>query len=135
MEITTLVWAQIEDYLVIAQTKMTPSRKEWSDLLDCMRRMNYRGALVHTEGGSPNALQRKQLRDTVGNSEIYTAILTDSPIVRAAMTALNLFVKSPMRGFTPNDIEEALSYMQVPSRLRPDFQTTLATLKQQLKSL
>jgi hypothetical protein len=128
-----LVWCWSDDILLLAQTKAPPSPGEWGSLLAGMRKP-YRGALVYTEGGAPSALQRKQLRDTVfRDGDIPpSAILTDSTVVRAAMTALNLFLGGRIKAFPYEEIEAGLRYIGAPEAQWPSLKQALAELRREI---
>jgi hypothetical protein len=79
-------------------------------------------------GGSPSAFQRKQLREVIKSADVQSAVLTNS-----AITALNLFMRNPIRAFAPNDIEQALAYIKAPAAFIPEIKSSLQRLKQELQ--
>lgn len=90
-------------------------------------------ALVHTEGGSPSALQRKQLREFVErHGAMRGAILTESVIARMAITAINLFSKGLSTPFAPSAIDDALVHLQTPKKDWAEAKAALAELKKEL---
>ena len=127
-----LAWSWVENFYVGVHTANTPFTQEWEAMISEINARKFSGSLIYTEGGAPSALQRKQLRDTIGQTPMNTAVLTNSSIARTAITALNLFMRNPVRAFPPNDLEAALQYVQAPPRLWPTMKQELYALKQQL---
>jgi hypothetical protein len=127
-----LVWAWVEDFHVGVHTATTPSAEEWDAMVADLKTRKMSGSLIYTLGGSPSAKQRKQLRDTIGERAIYTAVLTDSAIARAAIVALNLFMRNPVHPFPPDELEQALQYTKAPPRLWTELKKALHSLKLQL---
>src|SRR5690606_12922715 len=88
----------VEGFLLAAHTATNPSHAEWGAMttyVKSLRPDQLKGTLVYTEGGSPNALQRKQLRDAFLQGRGVSppsAVLTNSALARTAITALNLFL-------------------------------------------
>lgn len=66
------------------------------------------GILVSTAGATISATQREQLQQAFDRSRMRAAVLTDSRLVRGAVTALSWF-KIPVRAFEPNKFEAAIA--------------------------
>lgn len=72
--------------------------------------------LVVTEGGSPRPAERKQL-DRIAEphkSRIKFAIVTESTVARGVLVAIRVIYPF-YQGFSPNDIQGALRFLDVPS--------------------
>jgi hypothetical protein len=131
----TLAYCWVEGFIITVHTEQAPSSQERTTMVSDPRLASYTGALIYTLGGSPGALQRKQLRDAISSKETCAAVLTSSAIARAAITALNLFTRNAIRAFAPSDLEQALTHLKAPESLRPQLKTALAQLKQELQIL
>jgi hypothetical protein len=125
---------RVGQFVVGVHTSIHPTQEEWEQLLDLARvpPEQHTGSLIYTEGGSPSALQRKQLRDAMVQAKIasqLSAVLTDSIIARTAITALNLFLGNRVRAFPSTAIDEGLTYIQAPLDVWPQIKQVLDELK------
>jgi hypothetical protein len=129
-----LVGRLVGDFYIGVHTKHPPSQAEWELMFAMITQGKTKGALFHTEGGSPSAFQRKQLRDFVGTHPypLKGSILTDSVVARMAITAINLFTKGLSTPFAPHDIDAALVNMGASKEQWPELKKALAELKQEL---
>lgn len=123
--------------MIAVHTAEHPTATEWNEVIELTTQspVKFAGSLVYTEGGSPSALQRKQLRDALvqsGSEKQLTAVLTESIVARTAITALNLFLGGTVKPFPPNEIEEALRYINTPSSLWKTMQDNLKEMKHAL---
>jgi hypothetical protein len=132
--IKNLAWRFVEDVYVGAHTAKPPSQPEWDSMLEqVLQNGRIRVGLIYTEGGSPSALQRKQLRDVTERLNMRgSAILTSSVVARAAITAINLFSKDFSAAFPPHHIENALRHLGVSVELWPTIKKELAAVKREL---
>jgi hypothetical protein len=127
----TFQWKIVQGIHVSAFGVNPPSNEEWNAMINgfIANQSQITGVLVYTAGGAPNALQRKRSRDISNMPK--TALLTDSALARAAMTALNLFIKS-FKAFAPNDLNGAFEYLAVPPDSQDAIKQTLSALQQEL---
>jgi hypothetical protein len=128
------VWRIVGNVHVDVMTKEAPTFTEWEEMTAEFQQQSsqIRALLVYTEGGAPNAIQRKRLRDTQTQMP-KAALLTNSIVARMAMTAVNLFFKDTFRAFTPQEIDEALRYLAIPPADWPEIKKALGELREQLK--
>ena len=132
-----LISRRVDLFIIGVHTAAPPSAAEWEQLLELGRCAppGHLGTLIYTEGGSPSALQRKQLRETMTQSKLEsqrTAVLTDSLIARTAITALNIFLGGTLKAFSPTAVEAALSYLEAPTKVRPLLIQALEEMKSEL---
>jgi hypothetical protein len=132
-----LVWRIVEHIYVGVHNTQPPSQTEWDAMLaDLARDGAIKIALIHSEGGSPSALQRKQLRDVSREIGVLRgAVLTGSVVARAAITAINLFSKNFSTAFPPHEVDAALSHLEAPREHWPLLKKELAALKRELSIL
>jgi hypothetical protein len=71
--------------------------------------------LVVTAGGAPTPLQRRQLMQATSTAmpDVRAAILTSSTFVRGIVTAMSI-LEPQYRAFSPDSMEDALRYLQLP---------------------
>lgn len=102
-------------------SKRSPSDAEWDEYLGHVRdaRELTRGgisavnAVVVTDGGAPDAAQRKRLADVVRGWEPLAAVISESLLVRGVVTAL-AWLGMSVRFFPVNEVSAALSWAAVP---------------------
>jgi hypothetical protein len=69
-----------------------------------------------TDGGAPNAAQRKRLVDRVMQGQRPRAvIITDSILVRGVVTAFSWLARTEFSVFKPSDIRQALREVRLPA--------------------
>jgi hypothetical protein len=114
-------------------TTQDPSQEAWDQALELIRKatagvdVSKIASLVITDGGAPNAVQRKQLNDMFGGpiqSAAVTVALTN-PVKRGVATAL-LWLNPSFRAFQPSDFDRALQHLGLESAKS----TILGSLKQ-----
>jgi hypothetical protein len=125
----------VGEFYVGSHTKDPPSREEWETILQDCERYNPRAGLFYTEGGSPSALQRKQLTDSLRRmkSPMKGAVLTESRIARVAITAINLFTRGASTAFAPREIDAALTHIGAPVEVWIDLKKALRELNRRLQ--
>jgi hypothetical protein len=107
---------RVVDVLVFVHTAESPTDEEWEELLEYYRKASelpeYK-TLVLSIGGAPNAGQRVRLSEIIGEKPTRIAVLTPSPLVRAAGIAVSWF-RPNIRMFNPTDVRAALEHLGVP---------------------
>ena len=87
-----------------------------------------RALLVVTDGGGPNAAQRKVIVEAYGPAPVPVAICSSSRAARAIVTAISWFYPQPMRSFERSDIPRALQFLGIQGELARTIQEALPTL-------
>lgn len=97
-----------------------PAPADWNAYVEAIQAEAERGVsvgqmrtLVFSDGGGPNAAQRKVTSDLREGRSTPQAIVTVSGITRAAITALRLW-NPHCRAFAPSDMSAALDFLGVP---------------------
>ena len=125
---------EVGDVLVFVHTNDAPSDPEWEKALELLRnRASSSGlrTLVYTAGGAPNAAQRARLNAVIGATKPPIAVLTSSPIARAAGTAISWF--NPMfKVFGPDDVDNALDHLALRGIERTHAREALLEMKRDL---
>jgi len=103
--------------LVIVHGDVAPSREDWAHVCEAIKD-NFRGArgqLVMTAGPAPNASQRKAALDLLPKGYVAppAAVLTETVLVRGAITALNWFLNDSHRAFKPSDVAGVAKHLKI----------------------
>ncbi len=134
---TAITWRWVGDFLLEVVSDVDVSDSDWSALLETLNRNRSRvkGVLVWTKGGTPSARQRSQLRDILdAGSPVRAAVLTESKMVRVALTALNLFLENEARPrpFTLEELDDALAHLQLPRESWPQCHEAIMEMQREL---
>jgi hypothetical protein len=100
--------------LVVVHGKAHPTDADWQLYLDALERNMpaIEAQLVVTDGGSPNAAQRRRsLELAAGYPMPPTAVVTTSVLARGAVSALSWFMKDRIRAFRRNEFDEACTFI------------------------
>lgn len=112
---------RVGDVLLVIHSTIPPDNEEWEGLFAIHHDLGRTpdGAnlvLVHSDGGGPDARQRKRIAEVAARNRI--ALLTRSPVVRAIGTAVRWF-NPDLRVLSPDDLEGARVHLDVaPERWR-----------------
>lgn len=130
----TAAWQWVGNYLIEAFAAETLDKVKWAELMReiAARRSTLQGVLVLPGSPVPSATQRAQLTEALGGSTVKAAILSDSALVRTALTAINYFVQGQARAFAPTQVDAAFAYLGVPRDQYPLIRQAMATLQQEL---
>lgn len=102
------------DLVVSRESFESPSDEEWDDFLRLLRsrgdNFSKLRILVVTDGGGPNAPQRKLLEETLKGRPVRVAIVTDSAKSRFIASAVSLFNRDH-KGFAKGEIQSAYKHL------------------------
>jgi hypothetical protein len=91
--------------------------------------------LVLTEGGSPDAAQRRAMIDLFnGVAPPLTCVVSQSPMVRGMTTALSWFNPN-LKSVSPAQMKEALAYLGIPATYEERVVVEIRHLRAQLPRL
>lgn len=114
----TMMYTVIKSVAVMLHTKDNPSDAEWDEIMARIDRDHgrYRCALIITEGGGPNTMQRGQMTDTFDAKGFKgkVAVVTVNRIARGIVTALSWFNPN-VKAFSTVQVNAALEYLEVPA--------------------
>jgi hypothetical protein len=119
---TNCTFGRFDDFALVVHNATAPTTAEWDALIEYYKSFQpqIKGILVTTQGGSPSAVQRKQLRELFDPEKTPlppTAILTNSALARVTITAFNLYFNNKMKAIDPSFPAEALLYLKIPKPL------------------
>ncbi len=117
-----------------------PSDAEWDEYIAHIATMKqltgerFRDAagFAITDGGAPNAAQRKRLADIAGKEEPLGAVVSDSMMVRGVVTALS-WLGIRVRAFGVGEIAAAMRWAHVPDEEHASLLTELREMAKQVE--
>lgn len=117
--------------IVFAHTERSPTDAEWNQGLDAFRNApdpRTMRVFVYTAGGAPNAAQRARLNALLGGVQPPMAVMSTSPMARAAITAISWF-NPKMKGFSPDEPDRALDHLGVTGEARTTLKRAMTELR------
>jgi hypothetical protein len=104
--------------IIILQDRDAATDEQWAALLTdvkaaraaLMGEIGQVFGLVISDGGAPNARQRSALATTLDGQSMRAGVLSDSTLVRGAVTAMAWFNQG-IRSFSPNEANKLFEYM------------------------
>src|SRR5689334_10572703 len=111
-----------------------PDDVEWAEHLAFLISVadSLRGVLVVTETPITSS-QRQRLTSVLrGRPPLRVAVVTSSALVRGVITALTWVGVKERRAFAPDDLLEAIAYLQVPSDERRSLAEIVVELCEQV---
>ncbi len=140
-----LGFARFGETMLLVENKRNPSPSEWSIWSHAYGRAttqhNVRSLLVVSEGGGPNAVQRREvvealLRGTGTDvaDTFRTAVCSDAPIARFISAAIGwLYANRGMSVFPYDQRREGLLYLGVEEARHPEILNTIRRLQAGLR--
>ena len=107
-----MVSGAVGNLALCLHTKEAIPTPEWAHFMDILRTIDPAQVrvLVFTDGGGPNAAQRKQFHDYTGAAKPSIAIVTDSSLIGALLGVFSMFQPRVAR-FSPRQVREALAHV------------------------
>jgi hypothetical protein len=134
----TMRFGTHEKVFYFVHTEAPPDEREWEEsmvvAIDKAERKLIDCYLIFTDGGAPNANQRRRITDSKAVSVLPTSVLTDSIFVRGVLTALNWMGKVG-KPFAPAHVQSALDHLAIPRAQRNDLLRAVALQKLSLAAL
>ncbi|MCK6592642.1 MAG: hypothetical protein L6Q76_34230 [Polyangiaceae bacterium] len=115
-----LTFQVVRGCMVVVQTAEAPTEEDSAAYLKALipyvDAVSALKVLVVTEGGAPGPAMRQQIDRIVHPHKSRTkfAIVTSSTFARGVLVAIRA-INPFYRGFSPNDLEGALRYLEVPA--------------------
>jgi hypothetical protein len=112
------------DVVLAVHNVRNPNREEWDAYLEMMSSVKeaFGGdcarfrQLIFTDGGAPNAAQRKAVVDIARGltnvDQIRVVIISRSVVARGIVTAFR-WLGFPLRSFAPDELDEAFAFLAV----------------------
>ena len=132
---------KVVDRLFVVVCIGNPSGTEWCDYLDAVEQngIERTSHLVFTDGGRPNATQRRYLEKTLAGRPVPVAVVSGSVSVRGVVTVLSWFNRK-IRAFprTDSGLRDSLAYLEIPAsraelitRERDRLRASLSTMAEE----
>lgn len=133
----------IGDVLIAVHTSSPPNEEEWQAYLKLVHHagstkggdMSRIRSLVVTDGGGPNAAQRKELTEVLqklrGWKDSPGAVVSASPVVRGIVTVLNWFNMS-IKTFSPDRMEDAFQWLHISEDEAPRIMLEIRAMRSSL---
>lgn len=105
----------IDRLFLVAYGTRNPTNAEWDAYLDLVDRhgVTRTQQLIYTDGGEPNAHQRRELNELLRGRQVPVAVVSTSVRVRGTVTLLSWF-NHKIRAFPPSAVKDALAYLEIP---------------------
>lgn len=117
MSKASIEWVILDDLAVMCASRGDVPNERWLEYMEALRTCRVTRILASTVGPvNLTSLQRKQASEIADQLQITSAVVTDEQIVRGFMTALS-WVGVKIKGFSWEDLDQAIQYLQVPSAL------------------
>jgi hypothetical protein len=134
----TMLIESVAGLIVVAHDEGNPSDETWNEYVALVRKSvsehsYFRGVLVTTLGGAPNAGQRKALQEVADSHAYRTCICTDSMVARGVIIAINWLFSTPMQALPYKDIDRALEILDVPPGERSVAKAAVTRLQAALR--
>jgi hypothetical protein len=132
-----MLFERVGDILILVHGAEAPSDAEWQSYVSAAHLGLHNdppltGYLVTTEGGTPNAGQRKVWLDTAAGKPVPSCICTDSRLARGLVTAVSRVYPARMHALRLHEVERALKLLGVPGALQAEALKTVARLQSEL---
>jgi hypothetical protein len=132
----TMVTRTIGAMIVLRENTETPLDQEWDAFLKLLVENKTRfpnlKVLVVTDGGGPNAAQRKRLEATLGGRSISVAVVTDSAKSRFIASMIS-FINRDHRGFGTREIAQAYEHLKLSTQERIEAEAALKEMGPQIR--
>jgi hypothetical protein len=100
--------------MLTVHAKTPPTDEEWERWLDMCRTRSGKQSrvLVENYSSGPNVMQRKALAEAIRGEDGLCAVMTDSTLERAALTAI-AWLGLSLRGFGLGQHKQAAEYLKL----------------------
>jgi hypothetical protein len=102
--------------ILLRENRHTPTNSDWDDFMRLLveNRENFPRLkiLVVTDGGGPNADQRKRLEKALAGRPVRVAVVTDSTKVRFIVSSIALLNRE-IKTFSMNEMKDAHAHLSL----------------------
>jgi len=132
-----IAYGRVEGVAVMVAGRLNPSDAEWDGYIDFLEAMGTPGpfarTLAVTAGGAPSSAQRVRLVARIGEQRrgSKVALVTRSTFARGVLNAWSL-VRPGYRAFAPEDLDEAIRFLDIPLAREGDVKSLLQRLRAEL---
>lgn len=126
--------------IIILQDREAATDEQWSALMNDVKAaraalVKDRGqvlGLVISDGGAPNARQRSALAVTLDGQLMRAGVLSDSTLVRGAVTAMAWFNQG-IRSFPPSEANKLFDYLGFSTHEIPLIRRAIVDIYKQVR--
>jgi hypothetical protein len=119
-----MIFKRRGDIFIALHTENAPSDEEWRRFIDATLAAanEHKGdftkvkSLVITDGGGPNAAQRKLASDMLSGRQACTAVISHSSLIRGVITAMAWF-NAKVKAFSPDERASAFRHLEIPDAI------------------
>lgn len=106
----------IDRLFVVVYGTEEPTNEEWTSYLREIERQGVERTMqiIYTNGGGPNAVQRRYLEELLDGRVVPVAVLSDIASIRRMVMAMSWF-NGKIRAFPTTDLARALAYLEIPT--------------------
>jgi hypothetical protein len=129
-------FAVVDGVFLSVHDRETPGDDEWQAVIDMVRDRDadIESALIFSDGGGPNAHQRKLYAREVARSKSRPrAVVTASALARGIVTAIS-WLGPRMKAFSPDELPEALDFLGITQARWAPLLNEVAKFRLQLAS-
>jgi hypothetical protein len=128
------------EVLLVAQSTQRPTNDEWDAIITVVKDTKNKppkAVIISSDGGYPNSMQRKKLRDTLRNLQTSEksppmAMISDVIMVRVGLTALQVFLPNAPLAFSTKQWKEIAAHLRLSKEELLLVAETLNKLRQNL---
>ena len=131
----SLSFTIMENTCILIHGRQSPSDEGWREYLQAMREHRFTApprVLVFSDGSGPTPTQRQALTKSTGGHPYVCSIIAEAANIRFISASLAL-ANPNVKSFYPNQLTEALSYLQLSPNQIKDLTQTLSALNTKLK--
>jgi hypothetical protein len=133
----THLFSTIEDNLnILIHSKQSPTEEGWAQYLLALKNHRFTAppkVLVISDGAGPTPTQRQSLAKATGGAPYFCSIIADAANIRFIAASLALANPS-VKSFFPNQLNEALTYLQLTPAQIEKIKQLLATAASRVKN-
>jgi hypothetical protein len=98
--------------MVVVHNAKPPTEDDWRAYIEGIKSTDLKTgrSIVFTDGGAPNAEQRKILNQTLAGAHVPGVVISPSTFVRGVVTALSWFNPS-LKVYAPEQLDLAFRYL------------------------
>jgi hypothetical protein len=131
----SLLYQRHGNLVLIVQTERPPADEDWAGYVNLYRRgwhrYNQCRILVLSAGGSPTNLQQRQVNELVPGIAVRVAVVALAPSVAQIVRRL-IIVNDAMQLFSPDELDQAMAFLDVADAERPMVREALAAMQAEL---
>ena len=136
------VFEVVDTNLVVVMNTESPLMPEWEAYLEACRQLdrklngdfNKAAALIFTDGGAPNAAQRRGMVEVLKGRPANSAVVSDNMMVRGPLSILSLF-NPALKVFNPKDWKQAATFARIPEARHLEHLQVALKLSRQIGDL